>query len=121
MKTFLLLFIFSLVGFGASGQTLENGSDTTQPVRTQLFIPNAITPATADQNAYWGIKGAELYPELDIKVFNRWGSIVFQQKGYATPWDGTIKEIGLPAGTYYYLITHQNLPKPLIGDLTIIR
>lgn len=33
-----------------------------------LFIPNAITPETADQNAFWAIKGTDSYPDLDVKV-----------------------------------------------------
>ena len=87
----------------------------------KLFIPNAITPETGDQNAFWNIKGAEAYPELDVKVYNRWGSLVHEQKGYATSWDGTLNGKALPTGTYYYVLKDKKFDKPRVGDLTIVR
>lgn len=89
--------------------------------RDKLFIPNALTPGSNDLNAFWGIKGAENYPDMEIKVFNRWGSIVHEQKGYSQPWDGTLNGKDLPTGTYYYVLKHRDLDKPLVGDLTIVR
>ena len=87
----------------------------------KLFIPNAITPETGDQNAFWNIKGAEAYPELDVRVYNRWGSLVHQQKGYGTAWDGTLNGKDLPTGTYYYVLKDKSLGQPRVGDLTIVR
>ena len=87
----------------------------------KLFIPNAITPETADQNAFWNIRGAEAYPDLDVRVYNRWGSLVHEQRGYASPWDGTLNGKPLPTATYYYVIKHKKLDKTRVGDLTIVR
>ncbi|MCB0663744.1 MAG: gliding motility-associated C-terminal domain-containing protein, partial [Saprospiraceae bacterium] len=39
-----------------------------------------------------------------VRVYNRWGNLVFEQKGYRGTWDGTWNERDLPDGTYYYLI-----------------
>ncbi|MBC7390082.1 MAG: gliding motility-associated C-terminal domain-containing protein, partial [Opitutaceae bacterium] len=89
--------------------------------KDKLFIPNAIIPDGNEINAYWGIKGTENYPDLDIKVFNRWGTLVHEQKGYSTQWDGTIKGKALPAGTYYYVIKDPKSNEPFVGDLTIVR
>jgi len=89
--------------------------------RNKLFIPNALTPESGDQNAAWNISGTENYPELDIKVFNRWGVLVHGQTGYTTPWDGNLNGKPLPAGTYYFVIKHRTLDKPIVGDLTIVR
>ena len=89
--------------------------------RDKLFIPNALTPETGDQNAVWGITGAENYPDMDIKIFNRWGTLVHEQKGYTKQWDGTLNGKPLPAGTYYYVMKHLTLDKPRVGDLTIVR
>ena len=89
--------------------------------KDKLFIPNAITPGVNEINAYWGIKGTENYPDLDIKVFNRWGTLVHEQKGYSTPWDGTINGKALPTGTYYYVIKDPKSNEPFVGDLTIVR
>lgn len=87
----------------------------------KLFIPNAITPETGDQNAFWDIKGTEAYQELEVRVYNRWGSLVHEQRGYAKPWDGTLNGKPLPTGTYYYVLKHAKFDKPKAGDLTIVR
>ncbi len=89
--------------------------------KDKLFIPNALIPGTNDQNAFWGIKGTESYPNLDVKVFNRWGTLVHEQIGYTKPWDGTINGKDLPTGTYYYVIKDNSFEKPFVGDLTIVR
>ena len=89
--------------------------------KEQLFIPNALAPGGTDINSFWGIKGTESYPDIDVKVFNRWGNLVYEQKGYSTPWDGTNNGKALPSGTYYYVIKHPKLEGPKVGDLTIVR
>ena len=49
-----------------------------------------------------------------VKVFNRWGNVVFEQKGYYTGWNGSanvnrgltrlMDNKTLPEGTYFYTI-----------------
>ena len=89
--------------------------------KDKLFIPNAIVPGIDGINAFWGIKGTENYPNINIKVFNRWGTMVFETTGYSKPWDGTINGKDLPTGTYYYVIKDSSFEKPIVGDLTIVR
>lgn len=84
-----------------------------------LFIPNALVSNDLSGNNVWQIKGLENYPEAEIQVFNRWGAKVYQSRGYSTPWDGTLKDKPLPAGTYYYVI-HGTREKTITGDLTIV-
>ena len=60
------------------------------------------------------------YDQVGILIFNRWGSIVFQENKFAGLWDGksntgiTIGE-QLPAGTYYYVITIEEIDKTISG------
>ena len=77
----------------------------------QNFFPSGFTPngdgindelvflqLTDDRAANW--------PNNELIVFNRWGSIVYQSKPYLNNWDGTNYKNGkpLPAGTYFYLL-----------------
>ena len=105
--------------------TNAQGCGATDTVLVQkvdrLFIPNAITPETGDQNAFWNIKGTEAYPDIDVRVYNRWGNLVHEQRGYANPWDGSLNGKPLPTATYYYVIKHKKLDKTRVGDLTIVR
>lgn len=87
----------------------------------QVVVPNTFTPNGDGINDSWQIKGLSAYLDCRVTVYNRYGQIVFSQKGYNTPWDGRYNNNSLPAGTYYYIITGDNLPERLSGSITIIR
>ena len=90
--------------------------------KTCLIIPNAISPNGDLINDVWNIGMIELYPELEIKIFNRWGEIVWRsEKGYPRPWDGRSKGVPLPIDSYHYIIDLHNGSKQLIGNVTIVR
>jgi gliding motility-associated-like protein len=73
-------------------------------------IPNTfISPNEDGLNSVWLIEHIELYPENEVKVYNRWGNCVFSASPYLNSWDGTFtegREVGkpLPAATYYFVI-----------------
>jgi len=85
------------------------------------FTPNALTPSTADQNSVWMLDNLKLTSASMVRVFNRYGTEVYQARGdayKANPWDGG----GLPAGTYYYVINRNDgQTKELTGAITIIK
>ncbi len=83
---------------------------------------NAFTPNSDNYNDSWVIDNMYLYPEAELKVFNKWGNLVFKQKGIYDPWDGKVNGVNLPSEVYYYIIDlNKNDRKPLIGNITIIR
>ncbi|MDN3581564.1 gliding motility-associated C-terminal domain-containing protein [Mucilaginibacter flavus] len=86
-----------------------------------VSIANAITPNGDGQNDYWQIKGIENYPSATVKIFNRNGQNVFDSRGYARPFDGTLNKQKLPSGTYYYIISLTTGCNMLSGSLTLIR
>ena len=90
-------------------------------VHKLLHVPNTFTPNGDGTNDNWIIKGLDLYPDVQVFVFNRWGQQLFYSKGYGRAWDGLYNGKPLPMGTYYYLIklNGQN-QKPLTGPLTLL-
>ena len=45
------------------------------------------------------------FPEAQVQIFNRWGSLLFtSDKGYTKPWNGKFNGNELTVGTYYYVI-----------------
>ncbi|HPF01643.1 MAG TPA: gliding motility-associated C-terminal domain-containing protein, partial [Bacteroidales bacterium] len=87
-----------------------------------LIIPNAISPNGDLVNDVWNIGEIELYPEIEIKIFNRWGILVWNsEKGYPQPWDGKSRGNPLPIDSYHYIIDLHNGTKPMIGNVTIVR
>jgi gliding motility-associated-like protein len=87
-----------------------------------LIIPNAISPNDDLINDVWNIGMIELYPEIEIKIFNRWGETVWSsEKGYPKPWDGRSNGADLPIDSYHYIINLHNGTRPIIGTITIVK
>lgn len=93
-----------------------------------LHVPNVFTPGGVGDHPTWIITGLHLYPNCDVKVFNRYGQIVFKSQGYAEPWNGGYQNnLGkeMPVGTYYYVIqlnsSHKGAKRVLKGHVAIIR
>ena len=87
-----------------------------------LIIPNAISPNGDLINDVWNIGMIELYPAMEIKIFNRWGKTIWRsEKGYPQPWDGRSNGSSLPIDSYHYIIDLHNGTKPLVGNVTIVR
>ena len=87
-----------------------------------LIIPNAISPNGDNINDIWNIGETDLYPDLEIKIFDRYGILVWKsEKGYPQRWDGTSRGRKLTMDSYHYIIDLHNGTKPLIGNITIVR
>jgi gliding motility-associated-like protein len=90
--------------------------------KTCLLIPNSISPNGDTYNDVWNIGEIGLYPEAEIKIFNRLGQIVWRsEKGYPDPWDGTSNGTPLPFDSYHYIIDLHNNTKPFVGGITVIK
>ncbi len=70
----------------------------------------------------WNIGEIELYPDIEIRIFNRWGETVWRsEKGYPQPWDGRSNGKLLPIDSYHYIIDLGKNRKPIVGNITIVR
>ncbi len=87
-----------------------------------LFIPNAISPNGDGANDTWRIEGLEAFDDPMIEVYNRYGLLLFENRGKYDPWDGTCNKEVLPNGTYYYKIkTLRDFGKMYTGSLIILK
>ena len=83
-----------------------------------LTIYNGISADGDGHNDYFRIESIERYPVNNLKIFNRWGVLVYEKDGYRNdtePFDGhsngraTIAAGSkLPQGTYYYILEYQD-------------
>ena len=88
-----------------------------------LFIPSVFTPNGDGFNDNWQIDGIDLYTNPTVKVFNRWGQLVFEsvEKPYVS-WDGEgINNKSQEIATYYYVIDLNKDDKKYNGSVTIKR
>ncbi|PKP50962.1 MAG: hypothetical protein CVT95_02000 [Bacteroidetes bacterium HGW-Bacteroidetes-12] len=73
----------------------------------QLKFYSGITPNNDGKNDIWKIDNIELFPENEVKIYNRWGEEVWSGKNYnndAVVWDG-LNNSGeeLSSSTYFYV------------------
>ena len=82
-----------------------------------LTIYNGVSADGDGHNDYFNIDGIEYYPKNNLKIFNRWGVLVYEKDGYSNedPFDGhsngraTISaDSKLPQGTYYYILEYED-------------
>jgi gliding motility-associated-like protein len=86
-----------------------------------ISIPSCFTPNDDGTNDTWIIKDAELYPQLFLEIYNRWGQKVFGVDGSYEAWDGKYKGNPMPAETYYYFLRITPESQTIQGTLTIVR
>ncbi|MFN6378661.1 MAG: tandem-95 repeat protein [Flavobacteriales bacterium] len=100
------------------GDEVTNGSNPLDPCDPNdaacikdVTVPQAITPDNDGINDFLVITGIENHPDNTIKIFNRWGNIVFESERYdnvTNVWDGKNYGNGragfIPEGTHFYLL-----------------
>jgi gliding motility-associated-like protein len=90
-----------------------------------LFMPTAFSPNHDGLNDTWEIFGKEFH-NLELKVFNRWGEVIFVTYNPKDVWDGTRLGITMPAGTYIWRASYENIlrkGKKIFqeGNVTIVK
>lgn len=68
-------------------------------------LPNAFTPNSDGNNdLYTPIKPYRFIGKIDIKIYNRWGNLVFETENPDINWDGTDMKTSklLNSGVYFY-------------------
>lgn len=89
-----------------------------------IIAPQFLSPNGDQLNDLWILQNTAQYPELEVKIYNRWGGLVYEAKPYLNDWNGwSIKgspEGPLPAATYFYYIdTHKKSQEPYKGYIEI--
>ncbi|MCE2759306.1 MAG: gliding motility-associated C-terminal domain-containing protein, partial [Chitinophagaceae bacterium] len=83
-------------------------TNTTLP-EIEVFISDVITPNGDGLNDRWII----LKPfniTVAVKIFNRWGQLIYTNNNYNNEWDGrsSVTNEYLPHGSYFYLVELTN-------------
>jgi len=70
-----------------------------------LTIPSGFSPNGDGINDVFEITGIDLFPDVSVEVFNRWGIVVYNSTNYDNSWDGR-DNTGqlLPEDTYFYIV-----------------
>ncbi|MFK5856599.1 MAG: choice-of-anchor L domain-containing protein [Bacteroidota bacterium] len=88
-----------------------------------VYPPNAFTPNGDGENDVFYVKGTGV-SEYVIRIFSRWGELVYESAKIEDSWDGTYKGSLVSAGAYAYTINYRsmlNKEYTITGTVTVIR
>lgn len=70
----------------------------------KVKVFNGVSANEDGANDVFFIEDIDLFPNNEVKIYNRWGNQVYFKKGYKNEWKGEWNGKQLPDGTYYYII-----------------
>ena len=71
------------------------------PTRGEVHFPNAFTPNGDGRNDVF-VYTARLIERVELRIYNRWGELLFQTTTLEEGWDGSYRGATAPQGTYLY-------------------
>ncbi|MBL0743119.1 tandem-95 repeat protein [Chryseolinea lacunae] len=107
----------------------DEATVTIEYVYQPLTVSEGFSPNNDGNNDAWYIRSIESFPNNSIKVFDRWGLLVYQASHYnntSVIWDGRSnagQESGklLDQGTYFYALSLGEETKSISGYVMIVR
>jgi len=97
--------------------------------KENVFIPNTFSPNGDGRNEVFYPKGTGLFRIKSMRIFNRWGEIVFEKKEFAANdpsagWNGIFKGKAASPDVYIYtmeILCENNAIIPFKGNVTLLR
>jgi gliding motility-associated-like protein len=94
-----------------------------------IVIPSGFSPNKDGVNDFLEINNIYAYPGNSVKIFNRWGNVVYEGTGYDNAqvrWDGNATKTALPGetlpeGTYFYVISLGAHHKEYTGYVMLLK
>ncbi|QJB41153.1 gliding motility-associated C-terminal domain-containing protein [Chitinophaga oryzae] len=118
---------FGVRAIGASDcQTSAVGSltsTTANPQGNNIYIPNLFSPNGDGANDVLYVYGTAI-AQLEFRVYNHWGQLVFTSKDQRQGWDGTMSGQKQPVGVYVYIVRATMQDGQIItkkGNVTLMR
>jgi uncharacterized repeat protein (TIGR01451 family)/gliding motility-associated-like protein len=94
----------------------------------EIQIPGGLTPY-GEFDKRFIINGLEKYPDNSLRIFNRYGTMVYEANPYQNNWDGepnlnhslSDADGKLPSGTYFYILVFKPGNEPMSGYIYLIK
>ncbi len=87
----------------------------------ELVFYSAFTPNNDGNNDYFYIGNIFKYPDNVLKIYNRYGQVIYTSAGYQNDWNGEYQGNKLPTGTYFYILQTNTEKGNYKGSVTILR
>lgn len=94
-------------------------------IEEDFLIPEFISPNGDGKNDTWFITGLDKYPNNNVKIFNRWGNLVYTASPYLNDWEGTTRYSltgeKVVSGVYFYILELNDGQNIYTGYLQLFR
>lgn len=97
--------------------------DSCSEYNSNIYVPSAFTPADEEPNNVF-IPRLENIDQYSLKIFNRWGGVLFETSKPEEYWDGKYNNAEVEPGAYIYWIKATGLDGKnhnLTGTVSIIK
>lgn len=112
---FYVLKAMSMAGCG------NDSDDVFVKVYKDVFFPNSFTPNGDGLNDNWVIHALDAFPAYELKIYNRYGQLVFSDPGNRKPWNGKFGGQDALPGVYVYFFKPANSKWFKKGTLLLLR
>ncbi|MEC7769964.1 MAG: T9SS type B sorting domain-containing protein [Bacteroidota bacterium] len=104
----------------------QNGCEATAEIYMEFIdieFPNFFTPDGDGLNDFWIPDNIEGFPDVLIKIYDRYGRVVEEMTRNVQGWDGNYDGKPLPTGDYWYVVQLQGEQddREFVGHFTLYR
>jgi len=90
--------------------------------QSAFYIPNTFTPNGDETNDIFNVVGFGI-TEIELSIFNRWGTLIYTTNELSKGWDGKSKGVLCENGVYIYQVTVKTISmetKEKVGHVTLL-
>jgi gliding motility-associated-like protein len=95
--------------FGCDTALVVLTIDCVTSENAEIVVHNGFSPNGDNINDTFMVSGLENFSKNTLKILNRWGTVVFSTSSYRNNWNGEWEGETLPDGTYFYLLTVEDV------------
>ncbi len=116
---------YTVTAFNDCGSTTDEITIDVKECDSKPEVPNAFSPNGDGKNdLFRPVVRGPMY-EYELRIFNRWGEMVYISKDQYAGWDGTYKGRPVDVGTFVWWLSYKKAtfgPAFIIkGDVTVVR
>jgi gliding motility-associated-like protein len=89
-----------------------------------VYIPSSFTPNSDGLNDFFTAAYSESVKDGAIKIYDRWGALLYANDNLNFKWDGTQNGVALPQSVYYYEFSYTKIDgeaKNIRGTVTLLK
>jgi gliding motility-associated-like protein len=90
------------------GTTIDSTVVKIDECNCKFYVPGAFTPNGDGKNDVFKPKWSCLYSNYELRIFNRYGQVVFESKDPDEGWDGNLANKAQPVGGYVWIMHYQD-------------